>query len=232
MRHLPTILLLCVGLAAPVSSNGGAADDLTVRAETAQCATEAALAVQRHYESVRDLAAGFEQSTRSVALGTGAAAGTSRSSGQVVFAKPGRMRWSYEQPQPSLVVSDGETLWIYDPDAREAQRLPVTQGYLTGAALAFLIGEGDLLAEYVVSTQACGGELIELDLVPRSDASYERLGLRVVRATGEVRATRIIDLFGNITEVSFRDLRLNVDPPAATFGFDSPAGVRVIDLAQ
>jgi len=56
--------------------------------------------------------------------------------GRVVFAKPGRMRWVYESPEPSLVVSDGETLWIYDPAAREAQRLPVTQGYLTGAALA------------------------------------------------------------------------------------------------
>ena len=232
MRRFSTILLVGAFVAAPALSNGDADDDAAVRAERTRCAIDAAGAVQRHYESVRDLAASFEQSTSSVALGTGSAAGTTRSTGQVVFAKPGRMRWSYEAPQPSLVVSDGKTLWIYDPEAGEVQRLSVTQGYLSGAALTFLVGEGDLLAEYAVSAESCGGELIELELVPRSDAAFERLGLRVVRATGEVRATRIIDLFGNITEISFTGLQTNRDPPASTFGFEPPEGVRVIDLAN
>jgi outer membrane lipoprotein carrier protein len=225
------VLLASLLVAVPAGSNGGAGDDAAVREADARCATEAARAVQRHYESVRDLEAAFQQTTRSVALGTGAAAATSRSSGRVVFAKPGRMRWSYDEPRPSLVVSDGTTLWIYDPEAREAQRLPVTQGYLTGAALAFLFGEGDLLAEYDVRAESCGDVVAELELVPRKDASYERLGLRVVRATGEVRASRIRDLFGNLTEVVFEDLRTNQDPPNTTFEFEPPDDVRVIDLA-
>lgn len=232
MRVLLRLLLTATVLtsASAAAANGDAGDDGAVRDELAACATEAARAVQRHYESVRDLSARFEQSTRSVALGTGSAAGQSVSRGEVVFAKPGRMRWSYESPMPSLVVSDGETLWIYDPEAGEAQKLAVTQGYLTGAALAFLLGEGDLLAEYAVSTRACEGELVDLELVPRTDAAYERLGLRVVRATGEVRATTIVDLFGNRTDVSFADLATNRDPAAATFTFDPPDGVRVIDV--
>jgi len=226
------VLLAAALFPVPALSNGDAAGDGSQAAERVQCATEAARSVQRHYEAVRDLEAHFEQTTRSVALGTGAAAGTGQSSGRVVFAKPGRMRWSYERPQPSLVVSDGQMLWIYDPEAAEVQRLPVTRGYLTGAALSFLVGEGNLLAEYQVSAESCGGEGIDLELVPRGDASYERLGLRVVRETGEVRATRIVDLFGNVTEVTFRNLRTNQDPPASTFGFEPPEGVTVIDLVQ
>jgi len=232
MHRCLVVLLSTPLLAAPALSNGDAAGGTAQHTERTECATAAARAVQRHYESVRDLEARFEQLTRSVALGTGSAASTGQSSGRVVFAKPGRMRWSYEQPQPSLVVSDGQTLWIYDPEAAEAQRLPVTQGYLSGAGVSFLVGEGNLLEEYQVSAQTCGDLEIELELIPRADASYERLGLRVVRATGEVRATRIVDLFGNVTEVRFRDLRVNQDPPADTFGFEPPAGVRVIDLAQ
>ena len=53
-----------------------------------------------------------------------------------------------------------------------------------------------------------------------------------MRATGEVRATSIVDLFGNVTEVAFHGLRTNNDPPAATFGFEPPEGVRVIDIAD
>ena len=51
----------------------------------------------------------------------------------------GRMRWTYVAPEPSLVVSDGKQLWIYDPVNREAQHLTVTAAYLSGAALSFVI---------------------------------------------------------------------------------------------
>ena len=229
---LPVLALFVALAPAAAWANGDATDDSALRDELAGCAREAALAVQGHYESVRDIAANFSQATHSVALGTGSAAGSGQMSGQVVFAKPGKMRWSYTEPAPSLVVSDGELLWIYDPEAREAQRLKVTAGYLTGAALSFLLGEGDLLEQYSVRAEECSGDQVDLELTPRGEAAYERLGLRVVRASGEVRATRIVDLFGNLTEISFSELRTNQDPPASTFDFDPPSDVRVIDLAQ
>ena len=72
-------------------ANGDPSDDAGQRDELARCARAAARAVQQHYESVRDLEARFEQTTKSIALGTGAAAATSRSTGRVVFAKPGRI---------------------------------------------------------------------------------------------------------------------------------------------
>lgn len=220
---------LLVG-ASPAASNGDATDDDARRADASACAREAAAEVQRRYERVRDLEARFEQRTRSVALGTGAAASASGSGGRVLFAKPGRMRWDYERPSPSLVVSNGSVMWLYDPAAREAQRLPVTSGYLNGAALSFLVGEGRLTDEFDVSAERCGEAIAHLVLMPRAQASYERLGLEVDRATGEVRSTSIVDLFGNVTEVSFREVRTNQGPSDASFEFVPPAGTQLIDL--
>ena len=217
---------------ASASANGAATDDDAVREDLAACAARTAAAVQKHYESVRDLEARFTQSTRSVAFGSGAVASAGLSTGHVVFAKPGRMRWTYEAPQPSLVVSDGRILWIYDPEAREAQRLPVTQGYMTGAGLSFLVGDGELTSAFEIRASDCTGDEVELDLLPLEDASYERLGLRVVRATGEVRATSIVDLFGNVTVLEFEGLETNRDPAGDVFEFDPPKDVRVIDLTQ
>jgi outer membrane lipoprotein carrier protein len=199
----------------------------------ASCAEKVASRVQSHYESVRDLAAHFEQKTRSVTLGDASLAGGEPVTGSVVFAKPGRMRWSYEAPEPSLLVSDGAVLWLYDPVAREAQRLPVKQGYLTGAALEFLLGEGNLLAEFEVSAGSCDAEAdgeVDLELQPRQPASYERLGLRVRAITGEVLATHVVDLFGNVTRIAFSEIRTNQDPPGELFTFEVPQGVEVFDL--
>ncbi len=89
------------------------------------CRDAAVAALQQRYESARDFRADIVQTTRSVALGADSSEQMT-SKGTVVFAKPGKMRWSYEEPEPSLVVSDGETLWIYDLVFREAEKLPVT----------------------------------------------------------------------------------------------------------
>lgn len=193
------------------------------------CVEPVARAIQSRYEAVRDLRARFDQSTRSVALGSSAAR-TTNSSGNVVFAKPGKMRWSYEKPEPSLVVSDGVSLWIYDPGLGEAQKLPVGEGYLSGAAVQFLLGEGDMLRDFAVTPVSCAPDSATLELVPRAPASYERLRVVAVPGTGELLQTEITDLLGNVTRIAFRDVETNVGPAASTFVFQAPEGVRVIEV--
>jgi outer membrane lipoprotein carrier protein len=189
------------------------------------CATRTAALIQRRYENVRDLRARFEQTTRPA----GAAAATT-SRGTVVLAKPGKMRWSYEAPEPSLVVSDGTTLWVYDPAFREAQRLPVSEGYLSGAAIQFLLGEGDIFRAFRVEAVACEEKRAELELVPREPSSYEKIGVVVDPATGDLTRTRLVDLLGTAIEVELSELEVNQSPPASLFRFEAPEGVRVMDL--
>ncbi len=197
----------------------------------ASCAHELAARVQKHYDSVRDFAADFEQTTRPVGFASALPGAAEPARGRMVLAKPAKMRWTYSHPEPSLVVSDGTTLWLYSPVLKEAQRLPVTQGYLSGAALQFLLGDGKLLEAFRVSASGCGREpLVELDLEPREPASYERLGLTVREETGEVVATGILDLFGNRTRISFRNVEWNQDPAPEIFRFEPGPEVEVIEL--
>ncbi|MGI9591775.1 MAG: LolA family protein [Myxococcota bacterium] len=192
------------------------------------CAGRAIAAVQKRYESVTDLKARFQQTSRSVALG-GPGMET-RSAGEVVFAKPGRMRWSYREPEPSLVVSDGTWLWIYDPAAREAQKLPVTGGAMSGAAVQFLLGEAEIEREFRVEARSCGEARAELTLWPREPATYERLGILVDPRSGDLEATEIVDLLGNVTRVEFDQIEINQGPAPELFTFQPPAGVELIEL--
>jgi len=225
------LLVAALALAAPpgVSAEGGAAPPAEVA--VGACVDRAIDAFERRYESVRDLSAHFRQTTRSVALGGAHPSLVTTATGTVIFAKPGRMRWSYEQPEPSLVVSDGETLWLYDPEHREAQRLAVGSGeYLSGAAIQFLLGEGDVRREFRVTAESCEAGDARLELVPLRAASYEKLRIRTDPRTGEIVATAVVDLLGNVTDVAFADIRANVNPPPDVFRFEPPAGVRVIEL--
>ncbi len=196
---------------------------------SSDCANAIAARVEQRYEKVTDLAAHFVQTTQRVALG-GAVGDAIIARGDVVFAKPGRMRWSYDSPDPSLVVSDGATLWIYDPKAREAQKLPLAAGYLSAAGVQFLLGEGKLHDEFRVTVSGCGDSIVTLGLTPKREAQYERIDLRVDRSSATVRETSVVDLFGNRTTITFDGLRENSKPAAGSFAFTPPEGVRVLSL--
>jgi outer membrane lipoprotein carrier protein len=152
------------------------------------------------------------------------------------------MRWTYSEPEPSLVVSDGKTLWLYAPKLKEAQRLPVTEGYLTGAALQFLLGDGKLAESFEITADSCPMQVaaaakaegrkpeVELELIPKEPSSYERLGLTANADTGQVLVTRVTDLFGNETRIAFQQIQTNQDPKPATFTFEPGPDVEVIEL--
>jgi outer membrane lipoprotein carrier protein len=220
-RRMRLALALAFGLGLAISAPAARADDA--------CAAEVADRVQRRYEKVRDLRARFEQQTERAALG-GAKTDALLARGEVVFAKPGKMRWTYESPEPSLVVSDGQTLWIFDEKAREVQKLSLGEGFLSAAGLQFLLGEGKLAEEFRITAQGCDGAAATLLLAPKRDAQYERLDLTVDRASGAVRETGVVDLFGNRTRVAFEDVRENAGVDGDLFRFAVPKGVRVIEV--
>ncbi len=237
-----TIVLEVTAVAEPQAPAGPPTAELAEPAESAEldsfpgpseldCAGRVAQRVQAHYEQIADFEADFEQSTQSVALGSGSA-GSEVARGKVIMAKPGKMRWEYAEPQESWVLSDGVNLWIYDVVAGEAQHLVASGGYLSGAALQFLMGRGVIAEDFVVTSGKCTSELavVELELTPRAPASYERLGLRVDPRSGEVKSTTLVDLFGNRTTISFHSVRVNRSPDPGLFRFDAPPGVDVIEL--
>lgn len=227
MSLAPRARRLVAGLLLAAAAPASAADPAS--GADGACADAVAERVQRRYDAVRDLRARFVQRTASVALGS--APGTAlESRGEVVFAKPGRMRWSYETPEPSLVVSDGHTVWIHDPAAKEVQELPLGPDFLSGAAIQFLLGDGRLADQFAVAAEGCGQPEVRLLLTPRQDTSYERLELLADARSGEIRSTVVVDVLGNRTEVELSDVATNTAPPATLFRFEAPEGTRVLSV--
>ena len=188
--------------------------------------------IQSRYDEIEDLSARFTQISESVILAGLPAHGPATSGGEVVLAKPGRMRWSYLDPDASIVVSDGEVLWIYDVEAKQATRALVGQGYLAGAALQFLLGDGRLHETFDVKEVACSESRVELELKPQRPANYEKILVVADMVSGLVTTTSVQDLFGNRTTLTFSAIELNRSPDSSTFVFEKPEGVEVIDVSS
>jgi outer membrane lipoprotein carrier protein len=226
MMALALVWIVALGLGVPAwSAADPVADSLEVEASEPSCLNAAIEAIQSRYDAVNDLRADFTQVTRTVALaGVG-----STVSGTVSFAKPGKMRWSYLDP-PSLLVSDGHTLWIYDPAFEEVQKLSAANQYLSGASIQFLLGSGSIRRDFSIVERVCSTSSVEMELTPLNPATYERLGILADPRTGDLIRTTISDLLGNVTEVTFSNLEADLNPPADTFQFTPPVGVKVLEI--
>ena len=187
--------------------------------------------VQKRYDAATDFRARFTQTLTSVVMGR-----KTNSAGGVMFKKPGRMRWDYEKPERAMYVSDGNTLWLYEPDDQQAFKQALSTSQLP-AALAFLTGKGKLAAEFDITPVAKSpygtpGDYL-LSLSPKvAEPQVKSILFVVDPKTFDVRESVITDGQGNTNDLTFADIKTNTHLPEAEFHFTPPAGVRVIDTAK
>lgn len=181
--------------------------------------------VQRFYQTTADFKARFRQSYLFKVY-----ARTQVSEGRVFFKKPGKMRWDYTTPIPKLFVSDGQMLWVYEPQESQVFRRSLRSSQLP-VALTFMSGTGRLADEFTPRLlPKTGGQALLLELVPKKSAGdYQSLRLALDPTTFAVVSSTVIDPVGNTNTVEFFDFETNKGLPDKGFEFSPPAGVRVIE---
>ena len=135
------------------------------------------------------------------------------SSGEVMFKKPGRMRWDYEKPDKSSYITDGNVLWLYEPDDKQAFKQDLKSSQLP-AALAFLTGKGKLATEFDITFADKPGYGTPADYVlslsPKTAQPQVKTILFVVDPkTFDVRESVITDGQANVNDLMFSDIRVN-----------------------
>ncbi len=199
-------------------------------------ATGVANAVQAFYDQTSDVSAAFHQTYVNKIYKR-----TDRSSGRVVFKKPGMMRWDYSQPNGKIIVSSGKQLLIYEPgedgDQGQVMEQAITQAQLP-QALSFLMGAGRLADDFTFRLLDAQGEGFPsgdvLELRPKQPTPhYDRILFYVERSAalrGLVRRVLIIDSSGNRNRFDFSALKFNSGAGADVFQWKAPKGTRRVQM--
>jgi len=186
-------------------------------------ANEAALAdFMNKVKSLQTMEADFEQTTRD-----GMGRVLQQMTGRLVVAKPGKMRWSTNEPFEQLVVSDGEMVWIYDMDLEQVTLRDMDQRVQETPAL-LLTGEAtDVEKSFLIDEEKTSSDHV-FQLVPK-DPSQLFESLEFHYRGKQISRMMIFDAAGQITEIAFSNARINHDIDSQAFVFDVPEGVDVID---
>jgi outer membrane lipoprotein carrier protein len=188
-------------------------------------ADEIGARVQKFYDAARTFRATFNQDYLIKVHGVHKA-----STGNVVFEKPGKMSWRYDPPNGNRVVSDGNTLKVYEQENAQVVEVSVAKAQLP-AALSFLLGSGSLTRDFTLrrvdTVNFPGGYVLEG--TPKSaTAAYQKMLLFVDAQTNQVRRAVIVDAQGNTNSFEFNTPAVNVPVDASEFTFTPPPGTKVV----
>lgn len=147
----------------------------------------------------------------------------------LLMEKPSHFHWAITEPYQQLTVTDGETLWHYEPDLDQVTINTFDDNEVDRVPAMLLNGDADTIREaYDVSSTNMGGELVRFVLIPRNpDRLFERLSVTFRGAVLE--EMQFEDSLGQRTSLSFNEVNRNVPLDASKFSFTPPDGIDVID---
>ncbi|WP_290702919.1 outer membrane lipoprotein chaperone LolA [Amphritea sp.] len=149
------------------------------------------------------------------------------SRGTLLLAKPNRFSWIALEPFPQTLISDGETLWIYDPDLEQATRRQVSEND-AGVPALILNGQIDELeAQYKIRLIQEKGINQLFELLPFDETSvFTRI--RLLFTDGLIKELQLEDSLGQRTSILFTNQELNPSYSDDDFRFNPPEGTDVI----
>ena len=146
-------------------------------------------------------------------------------SGQFFFKKPNLFKWDYLKPLKSQLISDGELLYLYDPDLKQVVISQLKK--IGGVSPAMLLVTKDIESLFKI-TRIRDKEIDWFKAVPHDPEKANFKEVFINFSHDRLKFMTIIDGFDNKTEIQFIDINQNIKINDAFFLFNTPDGIDVI----
>ncbi|TYK64216.1 outer membrane lipoprotein chaperone LolA [Colwellia echini] len=161
-------------------------------------------------------------------------------SGNLAISKPNLANWKTITPDETLIVSDGNTLWFYDPFIEQASAFSLAKSIHNTPILLLTSDEPQLWARYDVlesdiAKDKAGNKVSRFVVIPKDESGQiKKLTLSFVRADkqdtqAELTQFSFQDATGQISEINLNNFNSETKPDDTLFTFRLPEGVRLED---
>ena len=188
--------------------------------------------IQKQYQSIRSFSGNFIQSSHRTDTETG----PKKAEGIISFKRPGKMRWIYEAPEEQLLVTNGQTMWLYDP-LLENVTIQKLEKITEGTALSFLLGLGNLQADFIhrgiSKNLLIGQDGLILELEPKkSTANLAFIQLNVHPETYNLQSIALMDQQNNYRTIQLINMKYNLVIEDIFFEFTVTNDMEVIETGN
>ena len=147
-------------------------------------------------------------------------------SGQFFFKKPNLFKWDYLEPSKNQLISDGELLYLYDPDLKQVVISQLKKFGGLSPAMLLVTSDIESLFEITIVQDEKGTDWFRALPLEPEKANFKEVFINFVQK--ELKGMRIIDGFNNTTEIEFIKVSRNTDINEAIFLFNTPEDIDII----
>lgn len=151
------------------------------------------------------------------------------SSGLIWIEHPDRIRWETTEPFPQLIIGDGNTLWIYDPDLEQATRRRLSPDYAFTPASVLGASQETLNQRFEISQIDTGANDALFELRPKETERAEFERLRLLFSQQVLSEILIQDTLGQRSLIMLDKVNFPSAIPSSRFTFELPAGTDLIE---
>lgn len=152
------------------------------------------------------------------------------STGSIKVKRPGRFVWQYAEPEPQVIVADGERIWLYDVDLEQVT-VNAIDDRVAGTPLQLLMRSGDLDKSFEMTSLGMADGVNWTELKPVEESSDFELVFIGLNEQG-LAAMELRDNFGQATQIIFSNFEAGLVLDDSLFVFEVPEGVDVIGLDE
>jgi len=147
-----------------------------------------------------------------------------KSQGTLAISRPGKFRWEVLQPEEDLIVSDGVTMWMYNPFIEQVSLLNLSDA-IAGTPFVLLSGATqEQWNQYIVKKQ--GDQFV----IQSKDASApQHRFMFEFDKTGNISHFEVLESQGQRSDFTLTYSKKITEIPADYFSFTIPDGVEVDD---
>ena len=188
--------------------------------------------IQKQYQSILSFSGHFIQSSHYADTKTG----PKKAEGLISYKRPGKMRWLYDKPEEQLLVTNGQTMWLYDP-LLENVTIQKLEKITEGTALSFLLGLANLQTDFIhrgiTKNLPIGEDGLILELKPiKTTANLAFIQLNVNPKTYNLQAIALMDQQDNYRTIKLIKMKYNLEIEDNFFEFKVTNDMEVIQAGK
>ena len=188
--------------------------------------------IQTQYQSILSFSGHFTQTS----FRANSEIAPRTAEGEVSYKRPGKMRWLYAPPEEQLLVTNGETLWLYDT-LLENVTIQKLEKLTDGTALSFLLGLGDLNEDFkrrkISKSLLKNPQGLIVELEPHQEtANLAFIQLEVDPENYNLRTIALMDQQGNYRTITLESMSYNLALEDEFFEFEVSAEMEVIEAGN
>lgn len=227
----PTLALVLVTLLFPAANLAAQAVPVAHTSTTVSNSADARASLQAALADIENLAGTFVQTLYDHGELL------QESHGAFILQRPAQLRWETDEPEPSTLVADGETLWYYNPFIEQVTLYRQSDAMQANPILLLLDSSANWQQFAVEQVPPAAyadaqGNVPDLDFWRIQENQADAPELVVGIRHGEIRELRLADQYGqlNVFALTINSANQSLNP--AHFSFAIPAGTDIDDQRE